>query len=115
MSSSRSGRGHDERGSVALEVVVLVPILVLVALLTLQLGVAGWSASQTQQAARAAARAQSLGEDPLAAAQGALPGSLEVDKIETTSDSVTLWVRVPRVSPLPTFTVSRDVSMATTP
>lgn len=115
MSNAFSGRDRGERGSVALEVVVLVPILVLVALLTLQLGVAGWSASQTQQAARAAARAQSLGQDPIAAAEGALPGALEVDKIATTSDSVTLWVRVPRVSPLPTFTVSRDVSMAVTP
>lgn len=105
-------RSRTERGSVSLEVVMLVPLLVLVALLVLQLGVAGWSASQTQEAARAAARAQSLGEDPVAAAEGALSGSLEVEEISTTSDSVTLRVKVPRVSPLPTFTVTRDVSIA---
>lgn len=104
-----------ERGSVSIEVVALVPLLVLVALLVLQLGVAGWSSSQAQEAARAAARAQSLGEDPRAAAEGALSGSLEVHSITTTSDSVTLRVRVPRVSPLPTFTVTRDVSMPVNP
>ncbi|WP_367650313.1 TadE/TadG family type IV pilus assembly protein [Nocardioides sp. zg-DK7169] len=109
----RPGRGPArERGSVSLEVVGLVPLLLLVALLVLQLGVAGWSASQTQEAARAAARAQSLGQDPVAAAEGALPGSLDVDSIETSGDSVTVRVKVPRVSPLPVFTVTRDVSMA---
>lgn len=112
---SRRPATDRERGSVPLEVVALVPLLVLIALLTLQLGVAGWSASQTQEAARAAARAQTLGKDPLAAAQDALPGALEVDHIVTTDDSVTLWVKIPRVSPLPVFTVSRDVSMAETP
>lgn len=112
---TRSRRTRGERGSVALEVVVLVPLLVLIALLTLQLGVAGWSASQTQEAARAAARAQTLGEDPYAAAQDALPNGLEIDKFSTTGDSVTLTVKIPRVSPLPSFSVSRDVSMATTP
>lgn len=114
MTGSRSRRAQDrpERGSVSLEVVMLVPLLVLVALLVLQLGVAGWSASQTQEAAQAAARAQSLGEDPLVAAEGALAGSLEVEEISTSGDSVTLRVRVPRVSPLPTFTVTRDVSIA---
>ncbi|WP_166139790.1 TadE/TadG family type IV pilus assembly protein [Nocardioides ochotonae] len=114
MSTSPTGRQtrRRERGSVSLEVVGLVPLLILVALLVLQLGVAGWSASQAQEAARAAARAQSLGEDPLAAAVGSLPGSLEVKEISTSGDSVTLRVTVPRVSPLPTFTVTRDVAMA---
>ncbi len=114
---SRRGalRRDDERGSVSLEVVVLVPIVILVALLTLQLGVAGWAASQTQEAARESARAQSLGRDPVAAAEGALPGSLRVQDIRTTGDSVTLVVRVPRVSPLPTFTVERHVAMPEAP
>ncbi|WP_435743799.1 TadE/TadG family type IV pilus assembly protein [Nocardioides sp. SYSU DS0663] len=112
---SRRAERRSHAGSVALEVVALVPLLVLVALLVLQLGVAGWSASQAQEAARAAARAQSLGRDPLAAAEGALPGALDVASISTSGDSVTLRVRVPRVSPLPTFTVTRDVSMAVNP
>jgi hypothetical protein len=110
-----SRRTRSERGSVSLEVVGLVPLLILVALLTLQLGVAGWTASQTQEAARAAARAQTLGEDPWSAAQASLPGALEIDDLNRSGDRVELRVRVPRVSPLPGFTVTRDVSMAVTP
>jgi predicted component of type VI protein secretion system len=106
---------RTESGSVGLEVVALVPILVLVALLTLQLGVAGWTASQTQEAARAAARAQSLGQDPRAAAERALPGSLRVESLSAGGDSVSLRVEVPRVAPIPTFRVTRDVSMAVNP
>jgi hypothetical protein len=108
-------RTRDERGSVALEVVALVPILVLVALLTLQLGVAGWTAAQTQGAARASARAQSLGQDPVAAAERALPSGLSIADIDTGGDSVTLVVDVPRVSPLPVFSVKRHVAMPVTP
>lgn len=107
---SRAG----ERGSVAIEVVMLVPVLMLVALLTLQLGIAGWTASQTSEAARQSARAQSQGQDPLAAAERALPGSLRVERIETTPDSVTLSVKVPNISLLPDFRVERQVSIPRT-
>ncbi len=78
----RPGRRPRERGTAALEFVVLVPIVVLVALFVMQVGVAAWTASQTQEAARQSARAHSLGEDPLAAAEQALPGSLHVDDID---------------------------------
>jgi len=104
-----------ERGSVSLEVVGLVPLVVLVALLVLQLGVAGWTASQTQKAAREAARAQSLGGDPSSAAARALPGALEIDRIDSSGDTVTLVVEVPRVSPLPVFRVERQVAMPRSP
>ena len=115
MSLRRTGSGRGERGSVALEVVALVPLLVLIALYTLQLGVAGWTAAQTQGAARASARAQSLGQDPVAAAERALPSGLDVDAIDTGGDSVTLVVEVPRVAPLPVFTVERQVAMPVAP
>jgi len=104
-----------ERGTVALEVVVLVPLVVLVALLVLQLGVAAWTASQTQEAARQSARAQSLGEDARDAAEAALPDALHVEDISVSGDTVRLSVEVPRVSPLPVFTVSRDVAMPVAP
>lgn len=108
-------RGNaGERGSVAIEVVMLVPLLVLVGTLTLQLGVAGWTASQTQEAARQAARAQGLGQDPRAAAERALPGALRVDELNGGGHQVTLRVRVPRVSPLPQFTVVRRAAMPRT-
>jgi len=111
----RPGRRPRERGTAALEFVVLVPIVVLVALFVMQVGVAAWTASQTQEAARQSARAHSLGEDPLAAAEQALPGSLHVDDIDVSGDTVTLRVDVPRVSPLPGFTVERQVSLPETP
>jgi hypothetical protein len=110
-----SPRARRERGTASIEVVALIPLLILVAMMVLQLGVAGWTASQTAEAARQSARAQSLGEDPLAAAEQALAGSLRVDRISAGGDTVTLWVDVPRVSLLPGFTVSRSVSMTVEP
>lgn len=104
-------RRRQERGSVAIEVVMLVPIMIFAAMLTLQLGVAGWTAAKTTEAAREAARANSLGRDPETAAERALPGALDVDEIRITGDSVEIRVNVPRVSPLPTFQVTRSVSM----
>jgi hypothetical protein len=106
---------HRERGTASIEAVALVPLLILVAMMVLQLGVAGWTASQTAEAARQSARAQSLGLDPHAAAAQALPGALRVDRISSGGDTVTLWVDVPRVSLLPGFTVSRSVSMTVDP
>lgn len=108
-------RRRADRGTASIEVVALIPVLILVAMLVLQLGVAGWTASQTAEAARQSARAQSLGQDPHAAAEQALPGALRVDRISAGGDTVTLWVEVPRVSLLPQFTVSRSVSMSVDP
>lgn len=110
-----TARPRDERGTVAIEVVAMVPLLVLVALFTLQVGAAGWAASQTQEAARQSARAQSLGRDPVAAAEAALPAGLHVDRVDVSGDTVTVVVKVPRVAPMPTFTVEREVAMAAAP
>lgn len=108
-------RSVRERGTASIEAVVLVPVLIGVAMMALQLGVAGWTASQTEEAARQSARALSLGEDPRSAAEGALPGSLDVDGISVGGDWVMLRVQVPRVSLLPTFTVQRKVYMPRNP
>ena len=110
-----AARCRRECGTASIEVVALIPVLLFVAMLVLQLGVAGWTASQTAEAARQAARAQSLDRDPLTAAEQALPGALRVDRISAGGDTVTLWVDVPRVSLLPEFTVSRSVSMTVDP
>lgn len=107
-------RPPADRGSVSLEVVVLTPILIMVATFVLQLGVAGWTASQTERAARQAARAQSMGDDPRAAADRALPGALSIDSLGSGGESVSLRVKVPRVSVLPQFSVERDVAMPDT-
>ncbi len=110
----RAALRGGSRGTVAIEVVLLVPVLILVATFVLQLGVAGWTASQTERAARQAARAQSLGDDPRAAAVRSLPGSLQVASMSSGGDSVSLRVNVPRVSVLPQFSVVRDVAMPVT-
>lgn len=110
---ARMRRG--ERGVASVEVVVLFPVLIFLATLVLQLGVAGWTASQTEEAARQSARAQSLGQDARSAAQGALPGALEVRSMSAGGDTVTLTVEVPRVSVLPRFTVTRRVSIPVAP
>jgi Flp pilus assembly protein TadG len=108
-------RRRADHGTASIEVVALVPLVILVAMFALQLGVAGWTASQTEEAARQSARAQSLGQDPRSAAERALPGTLSVDRISAGGDTVTLWVDVPRVSLLPVFTVSRSVSLTVDP
>lgn len=103
-----------ERGTVSLEVVMLIPVLVMVGTFVLQLGVAGWTASQTSFAARQSARAMGMGDSARAAAETALPGALRIQSIDAGGDRVTLRVRVPRVSLLPQFTVERSVAMPAT-
>lgn len=71
----RSGR-RREAGAAALEFAGIVPLVIIGALVALQFGVVGWVMVSTNQAARDAARAASLGRDPAAAAQVSLPGSL---------------------------------------
>lgn len=115
MRGAATGRGSGERGTASIEVVGLVPLLVLLALLVLQLGVAGWTASQTQEAARQAARAQSLGGDARTAAEDALPGALEVEDLSSDGEEVRLRVRIPVVSVLPGFTVEREATMPGSP
>lgn len=109
-----SRRVRNERGTVSIEVVVLVPLLVLIALLTLQLGAAMWTISQTQEAARQAARAQSLGDDPERAAEGALAGMLTVDDITTDGETVSVTVEIPMIFPLPLDPVTREATIRST-
>ncbi|UDY23762.1 TadE/TadG family type IV pilus assembly protein [Nocardioides sp. Kera G14] len=110
-----SRRSRGGRGSASIELVAMVPILLVVALVVLQLGVAAWTAAEAQEAARQAARAKSLGESASSAAEDALPGALSVASIGVSGETVTLQVQVPRVSPLPVFTVTRDATMPEQP
>ena len=75
--SERAARRRDERGTSALEVAGIAPVLLVVTLVMLYLAFALYGISATQTAARQAARAQSLGEDPVGAADRALPEWLE--------------------------------------
>ena len=90
----------------------------------LQAGAAVWTVTLTTDAARTAARAASLDEDPAAAAAAALPGALDIAAVRSfdvgvgggvrqgvPAHGVSVTVRVPRVSPLPQFTVTRQAVM----
>jgi hypothetical protein len=75
-----AGCGHgSERGQAAVELVAVVPLVLLVGAVVWQLALAGHAAWLTANAARAAARADSVGRDVRGAARSALPSSLERD------------------------------------
>ena len=104
-------RRRRDPGSASLELLALVPIALTVALLTLQAGAAAYTAISAQEAARTAARAASLDQDPAAAARAALPGTLRLVSLTTigpTGHGVRLVVEVPDISPLRTFQVTRQ-------
>lgn len=60
-----------------MELVALLPLAALLSLALWQVAVAGYAEWAAGGAARAAARAEAVGGDPLAAARRALPGALE--------------------------------------
>lgn len=65
---------RNERGQATVELVVLLPLLTALLAAAAQGLIAGHSWWLAASAARAAARADAVGADPLAAARGALPG-----------------------------------------
>jgi hypothetical protein len=74
-----SRRARAESGQATVELVALLPLLAVLALAAWQAAVAGWAAWLTGAAARAAARAQAVGDDPAVAARTVLPPALERD------------------------------------
>jgi Flp pilus assembly protein TadG len=108
---ARTAPRRGDSGVASLEVVALYPLLVLFGAFALQVGAAMWTVTATNEAVRTAARAASLGEDPYAAAARSLPDSMNIVAFSSsggTEHTVRMQVRVPRVSPLPPFTVTRD-------
>jgi Flp pilus assembly protein TadG len=106
-----SRRHRAERGTASLEVIALYPVLVLLGLFALQAGAAMWTTSLASEAARSAARAAALDRDPRAAAAGSLPASValtSVTRFGAPAHGVRVTVRVPRVSPIPALTVTRE-------
>ena len=74
--------GADERtqrGQASVELVAMVPFVLLVGAVVWQLALAGHAAWLTAHAARAAARADTVGRDAKDAARSALPRSMERD------------------------------------
>jgi len=77
--------------------VVLVPVVLLICLLVWQVGLTGLAFVWNGQAANAAARAQSIGQDPAEAARDSVPDSLrdQVSVSVTDDGSVRVATRVP--------------------
>jgi TadE-like protein len=98
---------RTERGTSTLEVAGLAPLVLMITLALLYAGFALYGITATQTAARQAARAASLGEDPFAAADAALPGWLapEVSSFPTGSSGTTVRVR----TDLPDFLPGTDL------
>ncbi|UGS35193.1 hypothetical protein [Capillimicrobium parvum] len=88
-----------ERGQASVELVAVLPLVVLLGLLCWQAVVAGQAVWLSGAAARAAARADALGDDPRAAARRVLPGALAAG-VRAKGDgggSVTVRVAIPAV------------------
>jgi pilus assembly protein CpaE len=87
----------NERGQASVELVAVLPFVVLAGLICWQLALAGHVAWMSAHAARAAARAEVVGEDPGAAARSALPNGLErgLEVRRTGSGGVRVSVAVP--------------------
>jgi hypothetical protein len=91
------GPHHPQSGQASVELVAMVPVILLVGAVAWQLALAGHTARLTAHAARAAARADAVGEKPAEAARSALPRSLEDDiEVERLDHGgVRVSVRVP--------------------
>jgi hypothetical protein len=92
-------RARSERGSVSLEFIGSLPIVLLGVLVAAQIAIAGAALWSAGVAARAGARAVLTGKAPEGAAERALPevlrGGLEVSQ----KDGVRVGVRVPALIP----------------
>jgi hypothetical protein len=92
-----------EAGQATVELVGVLPAVVVLGLLAWQLVLAGHTAWLAADAARVAARAQLVGDDPARAARSALPHSVErAARFERTESGAALVeVPVPLILPLP--------------
>ena len=88
-----------EGGQATVELLGVVPALLAVGLVVWQLVLVGHAAWMSAHAARAAARAELVGEDPEAAARSALPGGLEdgLDVHTSEAGATRVEVQVPIV------------------
>jgi hypothetical protein len=89
---------RGESGQAAVELVALLPLIAVVVGVLWQAVLAGQAVWSSAGAARAAARAHAIGGDALAAARGAVPGSLRAGlRVRTDGEAVRVGVPVPLV------------------
>lgn len=115
MTTRRRTSQRSERGAAALEAMGVAPLVIFAALIALQFGVAGWTIVSAGQAARDGARAYSLGNDPRTAAEGALPGVMEVagdgGQLQNDGYTYSVTVKVPSVVAINLGSVTRQATM----
>lgn len=104
MIPERTGRPHQRRtgqaGSVSVELLGAIPILLVTTLIAAQIGIAGYSLWSAGIASRAGARAVLTGKRPQGAAERALPAGLRRGLEVKGRDPVRVGVRIPRLLPL---------------
>ncbi len=90
---------RSPRGQATVELVAMLPLVVLLALVAWQLAVAGQARWLAGSAARAAARAEAVGQDPSDAARRVLPARLEAGLrvVRRTGGGVEVTLPVPLV------------------
>ena len=89
----------SERGSVSLELIGSLPIVLISILVAAQIVIAGAALWSAGVAARAGARAVLTGKEPRGAAERALPGVLQSGLKVSEDDGVRVGVRVPALIP----------------
>lgn len=106
-------RRRSERGVASLEVVGLMPVVAAVCVALMQGAAAVYSMQAATEAARQAARAASLDQEPAAAARAALPGGVGLAGLTTfgPGHGVRVTVTVPRLLPLGPDSVTRSAVM----
>ena len=109
---------HSENGQAAVEIAALLPWVAAVLLVAWQLVVAGDARSSAAVAARAAARAAAIGDDPEAAARDRLPQRLRHGlRVRARSGGlVSVSVRVPALAaPLDLGRIRAEAGLGATP
>ncbi|HTU15731.1 MAG TPA: hypothetical protein VMF31_11080 [Solirubrobacterales bacterium] len=90
----------DQRGTVSIELIGSIPIVLISLLVAGQIAVAGHAFWSAGLAARAGARAVLTGREPRGAAEHALPGVLRDGVKISRGDGVEVGVRIPRLLPV---------------
>lgn len=75
-------RRRDDRGVASIELLGIMPLALLLALIGLQVGAFLWAVTNTNEAARQGARAQSLGQDGCATFRATLADSLDTERTQ---------------------------------
>ncbi|MBK5233632.1 MAG: hypothetical protein JJE13_11710 [Thermoleophilia bacterium] len=99
MALSNERRRGGERGSVSIELIGALPIVLLSLLVAAQIVIAGYALWSAGIAAKAGARAVLTGKAPRPAAEHALPGPLRRDLKVTRDDGLKVGVRIPALIP----------------